>query len=55
MTTDRDDDTDDSSESEGGEGKSRWATGDDERETREHIAETGEPQRDALGNASGAS
>lgn len=33
----------------------RWTPGDDERENREHIAETGEPQRDALGNAEGAS
>jgi hypothetical protein len=29
--------------------------GDDERENREQIARTGEPQRDALGNADGAS
>jgi hypothetical protein len=29
--------------------------GNDERENREHIAESGEPQRDALGNADGAS
>jgi hypothetical protein len=41
---------------EGVEGReSRWAAGDDERENREHIAETGEPNRDALGNADGAS
>jgi hypothetical protein len=31
------------------------ASGDDERENREEIAEGGEPQRDALGNADGAS
>jgi len=31
------------------------AVGDEERENREHIAESGEPQRDALGNADGAS
>ena len=30
-------------------------SGDDERENREEIAEGGEPQRDALGNADGAS
>jgi len=29
--------------------------GDDERENREHIEQTGEPKRDALGNADGAS
>ena len=29
--------------------------GDDERETREHISQTGEPKTDALGNADGAS
>ena len=29
--------------------------GDDEREAREHIARTGEPDRDDLGNADGAS
>jgi hypothetical protein len=29
--------------------------GDDERENREEIASSGEPQRDALGNADGAS
>lgn len=29
--------------------------GDDERDNRNHIAETGEPERDALGNADGAS
>ena len=29
--------------------------GDDERENREHIDETGEPVTDALGNADGAS
>lgn len=29
--------------------------GDDERENCKHIAETGEPERDALGNADGAS
>lgn len=29
--------------------------GDDERNNRDHIAETGEPERDALGNADGAS
>lgn len=28
---------------------------DDERATREHIEETGEPETDALGNQSGAS
>lgn len=31
------------------------AGGDDERANRENISETGEPQRDALGNADGAS
>ena len=36
-------------------GQSRWAAGDDERENREHIAKTGEPERDALGNGDGAS
>jgi hypothetical protein len=36
-------------------GESRWAAGDDERENREHIARTGEPERDALGNGEGAS
>ena len=36
-------------------GPSRWAAGDDERENREHIAQTGEPERDALGNGEGAS
>jgi hypothetical protein len=29
--------------------------GDDERENRRQIAQTGEPQRDSLGNADGAS
>lgn len=35
--------------------RSRFAAGDDERENREQIARTGEPQRDALGNGEGAS
>lgn len=29
--------------------------GDDEQENREHIEQTGEPNRDELGNADGAS
>jgi hypothetical protein len=46
---------DDKTRDEATDRKSRWDAGDDERENREHIAETGEPQRDSLGNAEGAS
>jgi hypothetical protein len=52
--------TDRSNENESGDGANDGETrvpgaGDDERENRQQIAETGEPQRDALGNADGAS
>jgi|tagenome__1003787_1003787.scaffolds.fasta_scaffold19824518_2 hypothetical protein len=48
-------DADKGSDRHAGDGDSRWTAGDDERENREHIAKTGEPERDALGNADGAS
>jgi hypothetical protein len=49
------DQTADTADTEAVPGESRWAAGDDERENREHIAKTGEPKRDALGNGEGAS
>jgi hypothetical protein len=54
MSTDRSDhteSTDDAHDDETGVP----GVGDDERENREQIAETGELNRDALGNADGAS
>jgi hypothetical protein len=48
--------TDRSNQTESGDGETRVpGAGDDERENRQQIAESGEPQRDALGNADGAS
>ena len=53
MSTDRDPDTDVGDRP---ADKDRVpGAGDDERENREEIASSGEPQRDALGNAEGAS
>ena len=37
------------------DGAETGKSGDDERESREQIARTGEPKRDALGNGDGAS
>ena len=56
MSTDRSNDTntDSSDGSDGGEARVPGA-GDEERENRTQIADTGEPRRDALGNADGAS
>ncbi len=56
MSTGRGGDTDGGASPDHSEGeRSRFAAGDDERENREQIARTGEPQRDALGNGEGAS
>lgn len=56
MSTDQSNETDSSNGQEHGEdAQSRFAAGDDERENREQIAKTGEPQRDELGNTEGAS
>lgn len=56
MSTDPTNDTDTDSSDGSGNGEARLpGAGDDERENRKQIAETGEPQRDALGNADGAS
>jgi hypothetical protein len=60
MSTDRTNDTDtgssDGFEDGSDDGAARVpGAGDDEGQNRKQIAETGEPQRDALGNADGAS
>jgi hypothetical protein len=56
MSTDRTNDTDTDSSDGSHDGEARVAgAGDDERANRKQIAESGEPQRDALGNADGAS
>ncbi len=54
MSTDRATDTDFGNPPATGEDRATGA-GDDERENRQEVAGTGEPQRDALGNADGAS
>jgi hypothetical protein len=56
MSTDRTNDTHTDSSDGADDGEARVpGVGDDEGESRKQIAETGEPQRDALGNADGAS
>jgi hypothetical protein len=56
MSTDRTNGTDTDSSDGFDDGDARVpGAGDDEGQNREQIAETGEPQRDALGNADGAS
>jgi hypothetical protein len=54
MNADGDTSTNDDTTPETDQGRTTNA-GDDERESREEIKRTGEPQRDALGNADGAS
>lgn len=54
MTAERETDTDVGNPAAGDEDRVA-GTGDDERENRQEIGGTGEPQRDALGNADGAS
>ena len=52
MTTSNDDE--DARKHEDDDSARGW-TGDEEAENREQIEQTGEPKRDALGNAEGAS
>lgn len=55
MTRSADPNADETAEHTEPEHRQGTGAGDDERENREKIDRTGEPQRDALGNADGAS